>query len=81
MPSKEELKKELHTLIDSIEDENILNVLHEEVAAYTKEKDIEEDDLTDEQWAKMQRSIQQAKDGQTITVDELFTKMKEWRTR
>src|SRR5882757_5752078 len=28
MSSKEELKKELHTLIDSIEDEDILNMLH-----------------------------------------------------
>jgi hypothetical protein len=33
MKSKEELKKELHLLIDRIEDEETLNMLHEDVKA------------------------------------------------
>ena len=46
MKSKEELKKVLHALIDSIEDEHILNVLNDEIVPYvienrTKEKDDE----------------------------------------
>ncbi len=85
MASKDELKAALHKKIDSIEDEHTLYVLNEDIVPYaienrTKEID-EEDDLTDEQWAKLQRSIKQAEEGQTITLDELYAKMKEWRTK
>jgi hypothetical protein len=49
---KEELKQKLYKLIDSIEDEHVLNVLNEDVVPYvienrTKEK--VDDDLTEEQ--------------------------------
>ncbi len=49
MKSKEDLKKELHALIDTIDDEDILNVLNDDIVPYvienrTKEKDDEEDD-------------------------------------
>lgn len=36
--SKEELKKELHDLIDNIEDEEILSVVKEDIVAYQKQQ-------------------------------------------
>jgi hypothetical protein len=84
MTSKEELKAALHKKIDSIEDEHTLHVLNEDIVPYaienrTKEID-EEDDLTDEQWAKIEHAMQQVKEGKTITLDELYSKMRSWRT-
>ena len=52
MKSKEELKKELHQLIDSIQDEYTLNVLNEDVMPYiieSRTKELDEDNLTEDQ--------------------------------
>jgi hypothetical protein len=47
----------------------------------TTKKNIEQtdDDLTDEQWERIQHSMEQAKNGQTITLEELYEKMRSWK--
>jgi hypothetical protein len=57
MKSKQQIKDELHKLIDSIEDEETLNVLNEDVVPYvienkTMPSEDEEDELTQEQQTK-----------------------------
>ena len=77
--NKEELKKKLHELIDSIEDEHILKVLNEDVIAYmittldgdtNEDEDDIEDDLTEEQLKDLDESIAEADRGETITLEE-----------
>ena len=85
MKSKEELKKVLHALIDSIEDEHILNVLNDEIVPYvienrTKEKDDEGDDLTKEQEKELDEAIRQADAGETISWEEFKQSMARWHT-
>jgi PHD/YefM family antitoxin component YafN of YafNO toxin-antitoxin module len=85
--NQEELKKKLHELIDSIEDEHVLNVLNEEVLPYvienrTKEADEEDDELAEEQLKELDEAIAEVDRGETISFesfDEFKKNMEEWR--
>ena len=89
--NQEELKKKLHELIDSIDDEHVLNVLNEDIMPYvienrTKEADEEadeaEDNLTEEQLKELDEAIAEVDRGETISFEsfEEFKKnMEEWR--
>ena len=84
MKSKQEIKDELHKLIDSIEDEDTLNVLNEDVVPYVienKTMHAEEQELTAAQQRRLEEAIKQAEDGKVMPLDEFYSKMKEWRTK
>ena len=86
MKSKEEIKAELHRKIDSIEDEHLLHVLNEDIIMYAidnlKMDQGEDDDcLTPEQEGRLHEAIKQAEVGKVITLDEFYSRMKEWRTK
>ena len=85
--NQEELKKKLHELIDSIEDEHILNVLNEDVVPYvienrTKEADEEadaaENNLTEEQLKQLEKAIKEADEGKTMSYEEFKKRMSRW---
>jgi hypothetical protein len=84
MKSKEELKKALHKLIDGIDDEQVLNTLHEDVLPYaikkrrTKEPD---DDLTEAQIEELDKAIAEADRGETISLEEFKQMTDKWRTK
>lgn len=86
MKTKEELKQELYKLIDSIEDEHVLNVLNEDIVPYviknrTKETDEAGDDLTEEQLQRLDAAVRQAEEGKTITLAEFNHRMAGWRIK
>jgi hypothetical protein len=84
MKSKEELKKELHALIDSIDDEETLNVLHDDMVPLVIERDSETDiidELTPEQQKELEEAIKEADAGETISWEEFLNAMKRWRTK
>ena len=85
--NQEELKRKLHELIDSIEDEHTLSVLHEDIVPYvienrTKEADKEadevEENLTEEQIKDLEDSIKQADEGKTMSYEEFKKRMSRW---
>jgi Ca2+-binding EF-hand superfamily protein len=85
--NKEELKKKLHELIDSIDDEHTLSVLNEDIVPYvienrTKEADEEadeaEDNLTEEQLQQLDEAIKEADEGKTISYEEFKRRMSRW---
>jgi O6-methylguanine-DNA--protein-cysteine methyltransferase len=81
--NKEELKKKLHELIDSIEDEHTLSVLNEDIVPYvienrTKEADEAEDDLTEEQVQQLEKAIKEADEGKTMSYEEFKKRMSRW---
>jgi hypothetical protein len=87
--NQEELKKKLHELIDSIDDEHTLSVLNEDVVPYvienrTKEADEEadeaEDNLTEEQLKELDQAIKEADEGKTISYEEFKRRMSKWLT-
>ena len=84
MKTKEELKKELHRLIDSIEDELTLHVLNEDIVPYviekrTKKHDEPKDDLTVEQQKELEDSIAQADSGEIVSWDVFLNATSRWR--
>ncbi len=86
MKTKEELKKELHNLIDNIQDEHILHVLNDDIVPYIIEnrtgvQDAEEDPLTDEQMKKLEEAIQQADEGKVMNLEEFKKKMASWHIK
>jgi hypothetical protein len=85
MKTAEQLKKELHEFIDSINIEEILMMVHEDVSAYLKKdtaKETDEDDeLTGEQEKELEEAIRQADAGETMSFDEFKRKMSGWHTK
>ena len=83
--SKEDINKIKTTIYEKVEqlnDETLLQMVEEAVTAYgnTPSKDII-DELTPEQQQRLQDSIKQADNGQTIPHDEVKQKTKEWLSR
>ena len=80
--SKENLKKELHALIDNTEDEEILNRVKEELVAYqTGEKEF--DDLSylgDEDRAELEEQDKEDPIKDTISYEEFKQHIEEWRS-
>ena len=78
----EQLKAKIYQQVEQLEDETALHLLEEAAAAYstTSKKDIA-DELTPEQQLRLKESIQQAKDGKTISNDEVKKKAKEWLSK
>ena len=86
MKSKKQIKEELHKLIDSIDDKEVLNVLNEDIVPYMIENKTpppvnDESELTDEQQRRLEEAIKQAEEDKVITLDEFYSKMEKWRTK
>ena len=75
-----ELKSKIYQLVDSIEDENILEMLMEDIAYYANKKDII-DELNEEQLQELNEAISEADNNETIDWADLKKEMKEWKKR
>ena len=79
--SKENLKKELHKLIDDTEDEELLSIVKEDLIAYqTKAKENFDDlsDLSPQDRQELKELAEEDPDKDTITLEELKKEMNEW---
>jgi len=73
MKSSKEIKKELHEYIDSIDDEETLWMVHEDVVEYLKKEKLEgneEEDVTEEQISEIKTGLQQIENGETIDWED-----------
>ena len=72
------VKSQIYLMLESIEDENVLNQVMEEVAFCTSKKDIAEH-LDADQVNELHKAIQEANNKQTIiTCDDFKKEMYEW---
>jgi nitrous oxide reductase len=82
--NNEKLKKELHTLIDNTEDEELLNMVKEDIIAYQTESKKEFDDLSDlspEDRQELEELATEDIDKDTITEEEFIQHIQQWRSR
>ena len=82
--SKEKLKKELHTLIDNTEDEDLLNMVKEDIVAYQTESKKEYDDLSDlspEDRQELEELATEDPMKDTISYEEFLKNIDEWRSK
>ncbi|NCU05003.1 MAG: hypothetical protein GXC73_13555 [Chitinophagaceae bacterium] len=78
MKSKKQLKEELHQFIDSIDDEQVLQTLNEDIVPYVAKNDAES--LTAQQQQELEEAITAADNGETVSFDEFKASMDKWRT-
>ena len=75
-----EVKSRIYQLVDSIEDENILQMVMEDVAYYANDKDVT-DELTKEQLQELDEAISEADKNDTMDWNDLKKEMNEWKKR
>jgi predicted phage tail protein len=78
--SKEKLKKELHELIDNMENEQLLNMVKEDIVEYQKRNLAFDDlsDLTPDERAELEELANEDPDKDTISFDEFKKEISEW---
>jgi predicted transcriptional regulator len=76
--STDNIKQKIHQLIDELDDETALQMLYEDAVEY-KTAATEDDDLTEEQWAEIDKGLKQIENGETYTSAEVLQHLKEWR--
>ena len=79
--SKENLKKELHKLIDDTEDEELLSMVKEDLVAYQTKANKNFDDLSDlspKDRQELKELAEEDPEKDTITFEELKKEMNEW---
>ena len=79
--SKENLKKELHKLIDDTEDEELLSMVKEDLVACKTKANKNFDDLSDlspEDRQELKELAEEDPEKDTITFEELKKEMNEW---
>lgn len=81
--SKEDIKKELHKLIDETEDEGVLNILKEDIVTYGKEAPAFDDfsDLSPVDRAELEELATEDPDKDTINEEEYKKHIAQWRIR
>jgi hypothetical protein len=75
-----EVKSKIYQLIDSIEDESILQMVMEDVAYYVNNKDIT-DELSEQQKKELDEAISEADNNETIDWNDFKKEMNEWKKR
>lgn len=79
--STPELKSELHQLIDSFEDEAALQRALDSLLALKTEDSPLLDDTSPETLERLRRGVEQAERGQTVSNDQFWQELKEWRSK
>lgn len=75
-----EVKSKIYSLVDTIEDEEILQMVMEDVAYYASGKDVE-DELTSGQLKELDDAISEADNNETINWSDFKKEMNEWKKR
>jgi hypothetical protein len=80
--SKEDIKKQLHDLIDNTDDEEILSIVKEDLVAYkTGDKKYDDlSDLCDEDRMEMEELINENPMKDTISFEEFKENTEKWRS-
>ena len=84
MKSSKEIKKELHEYIDSIDDDETLWMVHEDVVEYLKKEKVEEneeEELTGKQIREFDKAIKEMENGEFVTMDDFKKTMGRWITK
>jgi Mg/Co/Ni transporter MgtE len=78
-----ELKSEFHKLIDNFEDEKILNNFYEAILEYSKkDKRVDIiDELSEKQKERLMDSIEQVKEGKTMSNDQAKNEIRKWNMK
>ena len=74
------VKTKIYQLLESIEDEGVLNQVMEEVAFYGAKKDTV-DELNGSELKELDKAIEEADNKETISWHDFKKEMKEWKIK
>ncbi len=74
---KKKIKEKIHKLIEEIENVDALQMLYDDAVEYTTREETE-DELSDEQWASIQRGLKQIEDGKVSSHEDVVQRISEW---
>ena len=77
----EQLKFDLYSQIEQLQDEAALQMLQEAVTSYSSSQNENIEELSLNQQKRLQESIRQADEGKTVTNEEVKQKTKEWLSK
>ena len=75
-----EVKSKIYQLVNTIEDENVLQMIMEDVAYYVSNRDIV-DELNTEQQKELNEAISEADNNETVDWEDFKKEMNEWKKR
>ncbi len=77
---KQSIKDQFHKLIDSIDDESVLQTLYEDAVEYStgEEKDVE---ISEAEMASIELGLKQIEEGKTFTHEEVLQHLMQWRNK
>ncbi len=81
--SVQELKTEFHKLIDNFDDEKALNNFYEAILEYSKrDKSIDIiDELSEKQKQRLMNSIEQVREGKTMSHEKVKDEIRKWNMK
>ena len=79
--STDNIKQKIHQLIDELDDETALQMLYEDAVEYKTTSNIEDNDLTEEQWAAIETARVHIKNGEFHTYEEVKEHFSKWLTQ
>ena len=81
--SKEKLKKELHELIDNMENKQLRNMVKEDIVAYQKTETAFDDlsDLTHAERAELEELANEDPDKDVVSEEEFYNYIDAWRKK
>ena len=78
----ETIRTKLHTIVDTIEDEEVLNLLMADAEILSAQKfDKTDNSLNIEKWTSIEKAQQQIKSGNYKTYDEVKQHFSQWLTK
>jgi hypothetical protein len=77
----EELKKQLHSYVEMIEDETQLQMFNEAAESYINKQSDALDLLPPEQLKRLEESIRQVDEGMLTSHDQVMKLSKQWLTK
>jgi predicted transcriptional regulator len=75
---KSKIKKEIHKMIDDLEDEEALMLVKEDIAVYAKKYEAE---LNEEQLNELNEALKEADQGETVSYEEYTKHIQEWKKK
>lgn len=76
-----QVRSRFHALIDRVENTERLKQMYDALADVEGLPDEITDELTPEQRQRLERSLEQVKNGETLTHEEVMAKAKQWLTK
>ena len=80
MSNAEIVKQKIINLVNGMDNEAALEVLHDVVQKFTNPSSVVEDELTDEEWDEIESDLKRIEDDDIKRQSEVIEHLKQWKS-